>query len=290
MTTDTDAPEELEVPDFKDRLWHELVALHAEHRRSQTAASAGGSVLMRWRSRRPFIMVAAAAAVVVAGVVTAQLVGASSDTPLMARIAAATDEAIASSVIHWVDEQTLPGEAGPSLVNERWTDEASGATRFVERDGQGDPLFDVGPLTPPTVESPDHSGQRVVDYCTQQYLEHRDIGGPSIDIDSRGIRQLRDAVAAGRWVEDGTEVVDGQELIRLIRADGESGAGDVLLVDPETYLPVRMRGTLSLGETFSQTYEYLARTPENLALLRPPVPDGFTKVDPLGRRPNSCGS
>jgi hypothetical protein len=199
----------------------------------------------------------------------------------MGRIVAATDEATTSSVIHWVDEQTLPGEAGPSRVSEFWTDETSDATRILSRDGQGDPTLDVGPLTGPTIESPAHSGQRVVDYCSQQYVDHRDTGGTSTDIESQGLRGLRDDVAAGRLVEDGTEVVDGRELIRLTRAEGESGAGDVVLVDPDSYLPVRARGTLHSGDTFSQTYEYLPRTPENLALLHPPVPEGFTRIDPL---------
>jgi hypothetical protein len=295
MATDTDAPDELEVPHLKGRLWHELAELHNEHGRSQTAAPGGGSERMCLRGRRSLVVTAAAAAALVVGVVTAQLVGTSSDTPLMGRIVAAADEATAGSVIHWVDEQTLPGEAGPSRVTEFWTDETSASTRILSRDAQGDPVLDGGPLTGPTVESPAHSGQRAVDYCSQQYIEHRDTGGASTDIEFDGIRQLRDALAAGRWVEDGTEVVDGRELIRLIRAEGESGAGDVMLVDPDSYLPIRLRGTIAhggFGETFSQTYEYLPRTPENLALLRPPVPDGFTQVDQFTNdfHPIDCGS
>jgi hypothetical protein len=118
----------------------------------------------------------------------------------------------------------------------------------------------------------------------QQYVEHRDTGGASTDIEAGGIRQLRDAVAAGELVDDGTEVVDGRELIRLISPHVEAGEDIVMtLVDPDTYLPVRARGTIrhgGLGETFSQTYEFLPRTPGNLALINPPIPDGFTRVDP----------
>jgi hypothetical protein len=77
----------------------------------------------------------------------------------------------------------------------------------------------------------------------------------------------------GDIVVDGTEQRDGQELIRLRNHDSSY----VYLVDPETYLPVQ--------ETASgvvTTYERLPRTPENLALLSPPVPDGFTPAASSG--------
>jgi len=217
---------------------------------------------------------------VAAGVVSAQLVGTSSDTPLMGRIVAATDEATAGSVIHWTDEQTLPGEAAPWVVSEHWTDGTSGASRVVMQGGQLDMNVDVGPLTGPTIDSPAHSGQRVVDFCARQYVDHIDTGGASTDVDPDALGTLRDDVAAGRLVEDGTEVVEGRELIRLAGIEGTATAGHVVLVDPDTYLPVRARGTLD-GRTYRQTYEYLPRTPDTLALLVPPIPEGFIRVDPL---------
>jgi len=288
MSIDTEAPDELEVPHLKARLWHELAELHQDRLQVQRVAPPAVVKLTPRRSRRARAVLAAAAAVVAAGVASAQLVGTSSETPLMGRIVAATDEAAASSVVHWVDEQTLPGEAGPSSVMESWTDEASDTTRTVMRGaaaghvGRLDLMVDVGPLTGPTIDSPAHSGQRVVDYCRRQYVDHVDTHGASIDIERDALRTVRDQVAAGRLVEDGTEVVDGRELIRLTRIEPADAAGDVLLVDPDTYLPVRARGTLSTGETFSQTYEYLPRTPENLARLLPPIPDGFTEFVPSG--------
>jgi hypothetical protein len=278
MSIDTEAPDELEVPHLKARLWDELAELHQNQHHS--IAPPDVVRLTPQRSRRSRAALAAAAAAVVAGVVTAQLVGTSSDTPLMGRIVAATDEATASSVIHWVSEQTLPGEAGPWAVSEYWTDHASGATRIYLHGGQLGQVMDVGPLIGPTIDSPAHSGQRVVDYCTRQYVDHIDTGGASTDIDSLG--HLRDEVAAGRLVEDGTEKVDGRALIRLIGIEATATAGHVVLVDPDSYLPVRARGTLATGETYSQTYEFLPRTPENLALLLPPIPEGFTEFVPLG--------
>ena len=278
MSIDTEAPDELEVPHLKARLWDELAELHQNQHHS--IAPPDVVRLTPHRSRRSRAALAAAAAAVVAGVVTAQLVGTSPDTPLMGRIVAATDHATASSVIHWVSEQTLPGAAGPWALSEYWTDDASGATRIYLHGGQLGQVMDVGPLIGPTIDSPAHSGQRVVDYCTRQYVDHIDTGGASTDIDSLG--DLRDDVAAGRLVEDGTEMVDGRALIRLIGIETTATAGHVVLVDPDSYLPVRARGTLATGETYSQTYEFLPRTPENLALLLPPIPEGFTEFVPSG--------
>lgn len=280
MTTDTEAPDELEVPHLKARLWHELAELHHEPRPGQSASPRHVVHLTRRRSRRYVAVASAAAAALAAGLVAGQLVGSPSETPLMGRIVAATDEASASSIVHWVDEQTRPGEAGPSSVMEHWTDETSDATRIRFRGGPNDMDVDVGPLTGPTIDSPAHSGQRVVDYCTRQYVDHIDTHGASTDSES-DFGALRDQVASGQLVEDGTEIVDGRELIRLTRIEPAAAAEDhVVLVDPDTYLPVRARGTLSTGESFSQTYEFLPRTAENLALLLPPIPEGFTQVDP----------
>jgi len=282
MTTDTEAPDELEVPHLKARLWDELAQLHQDQHHSPGSTAPTVLKLTVRRSRRSRAALAAAAAAVAVGVVSAQLVGTSSDTPLMGRIVAATDEATASSVIHWTDEQIRPGEAEPSTMSETWTDGISGATRDRLEGGALHQKVDVGPLIPPTMDSPAHSGQRVVDYCTRQYADHVDTDGASIDVDPDALGSLRDDVAGGRLMEDGTEVVDGRELIRLTRIEPAGAAGDVVLVDPDTYLPVRARGTLDGGVTFSQTYEYLPRTPENLARLLPPIPEGFTEFVPSG--------
>jgi hypothetical protein len=286
MTTDAQAPDELEVPHLKARLRHELAELHHGQLRH-------GQRRRRSRSGRLHAVLTAAAAVMIVGLVAAQLVGTSSETPLMGRIVAATDEASASSIIHWSDEQTRPGEARPSRVTENWTDETSDATRMRIQfhDEEHDLNFDAGPLTGPTVDSPAHSGQRVVNYCTGHYVDHIDTGGASTDVDADVLVELRDEVAAGQLIEDGTEVFEGRELIRLI-SDEPAPGSDVVLVDPDTYLPVSARGTLDSGATFSQTYEYLPRTAANLALLLPPIPDGFTLIDPVtpGADLDGCAS
>lgn len=301
MTTRTDQPdplEEVEVPHLKQRLWQELAQLHAGQRGSQTTARDTGADLVRWRARRSLRVAgvgAAAAAALVVAVLGVQLVGTGTDHPagsdadavLVERIAAATDEALAESVVHSVDEQVSPD--GERKTLEMWHDETTGIARILVRDRQGNPVSDVGPLTGPTIESPTYSGQLVVDHCSQSYVEHLDTGEASTNLGA-GVQDVRDLVAEGELVEDGTEEVDGRELIRLQGTDSEGGTF-VLLVDPDTYRVVGQRGTFSTGETYATVYDYLPRTAENLDLLHPPISDGFTRVEPgeLTFPSDSCG-
>lgn len=181
MTTSTEPSDEVEVPHLKARLWHELAELHAEQRRSSTAARDAGDELIRRRARRSARIAgigAGAAAVLVAGVLAMQLVGTGTDQPagprpeavLIERIATATDDALAESIVHRVDDQVSPDGARRTI--EIWHDETTGIARILDRDARGNPVLDVGPLTGPTMESPAYSGQRVVDYCTQGYHEN----------------------------------------------------------------------------------------------------------------------
>ena len=235
------------------------------------------------RGRTPVRLGAAAAALLVVGLTAAQLAGPPSDPPatttadtiLVQRIAAATEQATGDSVVHVVDEQVA--QDGTPQTVELWIDETSRASRFLRRDEQGRPVLDVGPLTGPTTESTSHAGQRVVDHCGRRYVEHADTGEASLDVADGGLRTVRELAATGELVEDGTEVVDGRTLTRV------TGGSGVLLVDPDTYRPLAARGSFadgSTGGTYEQTYTYLPRTAANLDLLHPPVPDGFTQVDP----------
>lgn len=293
MTTDIEPQDELDVPHLKERLRHELLALHAERGRSPSAPEGVASPARRGR-RRSLVASAAAAALVVGLVAThragtgsdGSMTAAPPDAPLMERVVAATDLALADSVVHIVDRQVLPD--GGAIVLEIWADETSQASRLLERNARGEPMVDVGPLVGPTVESPSHPGQRAVYHCIQQYTEIADTGSASTDIEGGTFspQQLRDDVATGRLVEGGTEVVDGRELIRLVTSDG-----NVVLVDPDSHRAVGLRGTFAgVGGTYDQTVEYLPRTPENLARITPPVPDGFARVDPEGDdfTPGSC--
>ncbi|HEV7760667.1 MAG TPA: hypothetical protein VGO78_16800, partial [Acidimicrobiales bacterium] len=71
----------------------------------------------------------------------------------------------------------------------------------------------------------------------------------------------------------------------------------IYLVDAETFRPVRVIGYPGEAPDYSDamyvaTTEYLPRTPENMALLSPPVPDGFDLAANLrsdGERLDHCG-
>jgi hypothetical protein len=220
-----------------------------------------------------------------------------------------------------------------------WTDETTGAFRDLQRDAAGAPSFDSGLATPPAADgsSAPSASARTVDYCFSEYTEG-DPGGLPVGAGS-ATRWIQNYLEWGWLVEDGTQVVDGRELIRLREATAEerqaagNGGNDaaalnpaaqqdaldalaedgtesppttsadaelppaatdelppaatdeaepsVTLVDPETYRPVMTIGYPGSEYEYVQTYDYLPRTPENLAQLSPSVPEGFAQVDEL---------
>jgi len=272
MTTTTDPTDEVEVPHLKDRLWQELAALHAEQ---APATDAARRQARRARRSLRLGVAAAAAAVVVVAAVGVQLAGTggpSGDELLVERVAAATDDAIEASVVHMADLQQSSDGQAPHR-NDTWHDEETGIARFVLYDDQGDVQLEVGPLTAPTLADPTWSGQRVVIHCSQDYVDHVDTDGATTEVPT-GVTDIRDLLADGTVVEDGTEVFEGRELIRL------QGDDFVLLADPDTFRVVAQRGTLDTGETYTSTYEYIPRTDARLGSLVPTVPAGYTLQPP----------
>jgi hypothetical protein len=84
------------------------------------------------------------------------------------------------------------------------------------------------------------------------------------------------------------EIAAIEALVAELVADAETQtdpADDeilgITLVDPETYRPVRRIGYPGSDAEYVQDFEYLPRTPENLADLEAEVPAGFTLVDQL---------
>jgi hypothetical protein len=159
-------------------------------------------------------------------------------------------------------------------------------------------------------ESLDGVPRRFVDHCLQQYADRREGDLRMHDV----VTPVRDQLAGGRLEVEGPAVVDGRELLVLrtvVELPGPTGNPDddlaaatealghqqEVYVDPVTLLPVRLVET-SVGvgidpdtgvvdtvpggsATTTTDVEILPRTPENLALLVPPVPAGSTRVDQL---------
>ncbi|HMG45007.1 MAG TPA: hypothetical protein VK611_26980 [Acidimicrobiales bacterium] len=381
--------DEVPVPHYENALWHTLAKMHAEQGSAATptpAPPAVAEVRLRRRARRLFVAGVgsmAAAAVVLAAIVAIDSdqspdTEASDDTSptgapemsLAAQITAATDEASTSSLIHTLRDNQYDADDGTPIGDEEvWTDEQTGAMRTLAYGSDGQPSFDTGRAVAPAVDDPGpppippganpfdpslpQERLRQVDHCFAEYREYDQTAIPG----SNEAEQIGEWLAQGSLVEDGTEVIDGRELIRLVqvpvglepRGDDEGAeslpaatttvpltdpdtdsadtdiesladlveqslAGQdpdtdsldpdtfeyvehIYLVDAETYRPVRVIGYPGEAPDYSDamyvaTIEYLPRTPENMALLSTPVPDGFEQVAELrgdGERFDECG-
>jgi hypothetical protein len=371
-------PDEVPVPHFEDQLWRTLAQVHAEQEGHPLAPpSEVGEARTRRRARRMILVgvgsVAAAALALTAIVATDSGSGsgggdteAADTTPapdeddegvevvtLAAQITAASQEASATSILHkTTDNQNVADDGTPIGDEESWTDEQSGARRDLSYSSEGEPFYDSGRVTAPTVDDqgpppipPDAEPfdpslpterHRTVDYCFSEYWEE----------DQTAIPGMVEADALGEWLEEGSIVEDGtvdfrgRELIRLVQVpadidptlppeqlvpvdpetgetlpttttappvtDPETGELDpdefefvehIYLVDAETFRPVHIIGYPGQAADYSDamyiaTIEYLPRTPENLAKLVAPVPEGFTRVEGSrgdGERYDACG-
>jgi hypothetical protein len=239
------------------------------------------------------------------------------EASLAERIIAATEDAVTDSVIHTAQDNAS------TAVNdqENWIDVTSGWSRTLLRHDDGTPVFETGQPQPPdpddrapTGEPPQEScpapppppaggdagevnpcprpdrdsvdyptlDARMVDHCGRSY---HDSWQPWTRLDlSDSPKEIGERLAAGQLAQDGTETVDGRELIRLrdvatAELPDDFGIDQFYLVDPETDRPVQVYGDRGGPDEFTMTFEYLPRTPENLELLAVPVPDGFTETD-----------
>jgi len=100
--------------------------------------------------------------------------------------------------------------------------------------------------------------------------------------------KIKDDLASGNMEIVGTgEVVNGQTTIHLRKtkdtvvtkdANAMPGISEAVFTDlwvnESTYLPIRID---------RDDYSWLPPTPENLALLKPTIPEGFTQVPSPGR-------
>jgi hypothetical protein len=218
--------------------------------------------------------IAAAAAVAAVLVVTGPD-GGPGDDELTSRIVSATRSALADSVEHEVTDWS---DTSARVDDEAWRDQTTAAVRFLHfaPDGSGRSL-DVGPVEPPTPDDrAPTSGPHPhlsVDHCFEEW-DVQDVPGPegATRINASIARAVAEGLDDGSMVTDGTEVVDGRELLRYrdVANDG------VVWLDPDTREIVKRRFSPGGEDEQGETYEYLARTPENLAVLVPEVPPGYT--------------
>lgn len=222
--------------------------------------------------------IAAAAGLVAAIVVTGP--DGNTERDLEPRIISATRSALANSVEYvrtdW-ERTSIP------LDGETWRDQVTAAVRMLHYapDGSGRSI-DWGPLEAPTVDTPGPvagpNPHLAVDYCFDEYaIDDVPIPGDAIETYASLAKGVADELEAGSMHTDGTEVLDGKEYIRVVN---DSSPDAVWYVDPVTYRPERV---VDEAEGYSETVEYLPRTPELLAAFTPVIPAGTPELPVLTR-------
>jgi hypothetical protein len=315
----TDLPDTA-LPRFEDRLWDELGELHRQRQHQRPVAV---TPHRPHRRRRP-LAIGAAAAIAVAATLVIGLTVLPGGKPRPAgatveeRIVNATDAALSDSVVHVLDD-FIPSSEGRD--RETWYDHTTNTFRMRDLDDDGTPVFDRGPAVAPQPgdEAPDMDGfdpndvtsadcepapevgegarmchgwdapegyptrvERTVQACDETYTEVETPFMPA----TLGDMEIRDRIAAGHLVADGTEVIDGRELIRLrdvatANLPDDFAVEQTVYVDPDTYLPVELHSDVGGPDENILHFDYMPRTEANLALLSPPTPEGYTEVDRL---------
>lgn len=190
-----------------------------------------------------------------------------------ARVTQALDNA--SHDITYV-KWTLPTRAGHSQVFEIWV-EADGSAVHKRLSEDGNVLSDEEFTT---------TGILVVDHTGKQYY-HAPASGTGAtlpngrnDVGFPLPQEIKQALDSGAFTIVGNEVINGQPTIHLHdkgSVPGFLGASpfDDLWVSQSSYLPIRVSGG---PRHESQDYTWLPPTPENLALLTPPIPAGYQEI------------
>jgi hypothetical protein len=297
VTTDTD--DRLPLPHFTGRLWDELAELHEQRNHGHeldrpTAAAVAGDLITvdrrhRLRGRRSLYAGAGAIAAAVALVAAIGVDQPAEEPPLGTLIVNATRTASDERILHAVTDVVRPvpefeRDTLTNLDHEEWSNWAAPGhdIRVVARNHEtGELVAEAGGTFEPdsTTRSIDHVRRTYTDGCWH-------ISG--IYGSGEGFAEMvQGELENGHYFEDGTEEIDGEELIVVrIRSEvndrgewvGSSRAA--LYVDPDTYLPRLDRFYDEDGNLEREvTFEYLPRTAENIAKTLPPsAPAGYTEV------------
>jgi len=191
------------------------------------------------------------------------------DAPIAERVEFAWRVGYLGNIEHTFSTDSRYG----GTTSEMWWDDSTGVWRTLTTGGTGSlhgkPVLDHGAAG---FDGTTPKGQRSVDFCFSEYMDWD--AGPLVTPVTKAER-IRQDFDQGLLVEDGTEVTDGRDTIRLRRTDGT----ERMWLDETTLLPVRTSGTWDSGGDYSTTHDFLPRTDETRQLVVPPIPEGFTKVD-----------
>jgi hypothetical protein len=316
--TDTDTDDPVVVPHFEERLLERLHDRQRSGAWGASAVDPALRRQRLPGLPRPRLVAAAAAVALLAGgaAVTVALT-AGGDGPDLDTAATVPDglppgiEPILAALDAAIDDGSIAHITSLDGRNEAWVDLRSGAERTITPDNTHRSTIDWGrteapPMTTGRQDIATPVGRRWVDHCLHQYADTEQTELRMAD----AVTPMRDALAAGQFQLTGPATVDGRELLRLdptIDLPEPTGDPDrdtaelaaayarmqIVYVDPTTQLPVRIEPAVSGVGTEAdgthttvpaepgsgQTVELLPRTADDLALLVPPIPAGYTRVD-----------
>jgi hypothetical protein len=286
---DTDL-DEVALPTFEDDLW---TALRAEHARCSRGSHRGRRLLA---AAAVVAVLAGVGGVVATGVARdddpTTIAGPSTETPTTAA-PLSLEERASAAMLAAIDETIVRTDgtdmAGGPLVG--FTDARTGAQRHVWYGPDGRVLGEQGSSGIPEPGSSEDPGGAIVDHCARTFQDGWGMRSGTV-LDSVG-----GDMGNGIWVADGTEVVDGRELIRLRTwaepdmppPDPDTGRWErptpdewdptsATYLDPETLLPVMSRHHIGEPDETRVTYTMLPRDEANLAEVLVTVPPGYTEV------------
>jgi hypothetical protein len=318
MTTDTDstpaAPDEIALPGFEDALWAALRAEHAEHAGGPASSTATADAVevheptpivvpvdatgRRHRALRR-VLAAAAAVAVLAGIgVVVATGGEDGDGTTVAGPSTEStpeptlEEQISAAMLAADAEGLIERSVGSGPRMPTYTevlDPRSRALRQVWYGADGRVLAEqgAGSLTPTDPDTGDLGGG-VVDHCARTFTP-----GWGMSTNTT-LQSVGSDMERGIWAVDGTEVVDGRELIRLRTwTDADMPMPDpdtgmwarptpadwnqrlAVYVDPDSLLPVLTRHGIGEPDEIRVEHTFLPRTEANLAETVVTVPEGY---------------